>query len=471
MTSRTSATAERLRARFAAILGALVGSTSAVYGVASCGGALEDPENPSDPKAPRSLCGEARVPTFPIGVLSSPAQDYVAARFETAYMQSLADGGEGEEDFKVATSNNSGTPCASATNKQACRTTLDRLRLLPTGRAACEAKYPNVSHPGGTHPGCRVTYLVYTRGDDVGTAILDDEIRAFIGRIDNVAEAEWLLRKKYEPVCGGPRSQSYTVRELEAGFEFVFVNNCERDSVVRTVLVRFDGTMSETIAKAPVGTEFSCAVAGRRYDGFLPKAAFTVDPVEAYWRSMADLEAASVIAFERLATDLEVLEAPRDLIERARVAARDEARHAHAIGMLCRAPSEANSEDERAGAAPSPRALAIQNTREGVVREMFGALVAWHQATHAATARVRAVMTTIAIEETEHAALAIDIATWLANDVLGAEERAAVDSARAAAVDELRRELAVDPAWSVRAACGLPSARQAQRLLDGLSET
>jgi demethoxyubiquinone hydroxylase (CLK1/Coq7/Cat5 family) len=57
--------------------------------------------------------------------------------------------------------------------------------------------------------------------------------------------------------------------------------------------------------------------------------------------------------------------------------------------------------------ARSLEAIALDNVSEGCVRELYGALVATYQARVARDPEVRAVVTRIAREETQHAALSL----------------------------------------------------------------
>ncbi len=179
----------------------------------------------------------------------------------------------------------------------------------------------------------------------------------------------------------------------------------------------------------PVAME-KCSAGGRAPAGLRPLASdglAAVDPVAAYWRSMAHLERASVSAFLELADELGRHGATPELVRRARAAARDEARHAR----LCEARLTARAVPlpvlERDVEPPIDRwELAVQNARQGCVREAFGALVARVQAAHAADDETRRAFTRIAHDETAHGQLAWDVHAWL-RATLPAEECEALD--------------------------------------------
>jgi hypothetical protein len=193
------------------------------------------------------------------------------------------------------------------------------------------------------------------------------------------------------------------------------------------------------------------------------------DAVGAMLAEMAHLEAASVHAFRRLGIELASMRAPRALVRRAERSARDEVRHARVTARLAR----------RRGAKAAPVVLerrrplrslvdfAVENAVEGCVRECFGALVATRQAARARDPEVAREMGRIARDETRHAALAWEIARWLAPR-LDADARERVEQARRAALASLRCEVALTPR-SVARALGLPTGAEAQRLVDAFS--
>jgi hypothetical protein len=473
--AKPTPTHRRLRAVFGQILALTGGVTLA------CGGAVTDRDANSG-TAPRSLCGTDRPAAFPSGLRASPPQDYVASRVEAAFLQGMADGGEGEEAWVSSTATPSGTPCATATNPADCNRRLAELRLLPRTREECETRFPNVTHPGGVHPGCRIGYLVFTRGDEVGTAVDDAEVSALVGAIDTVQEADWILRRTYEPTCGGPKGQDLTVRESEEGYEFVFVNNCERTSIIRTVHVARDGTVTERApTKATPGMQFICAVAGRRPDGYVRSDTANVTKSAsgkgsgAWFAEIAELEAAAVIAFRRLSRELASLGAPADLLARVREATRDEIRHTRSMRAFARRDGvEPKTPCVVALPTRDVLAIALENAREGCVRETYGALVAWHQSIHAEDAGVRAAMRVIAEDETAHAALSIDIGRWL-HDRLDESERRSVAAEHAAASLALDREIeasacGVESNASFEQSVGLPTVPRARAMLAALAQ-
>jgi hypothetical protein len=176
----------------------------------------------------------------------------------------------------------------------------------------------------------------------------------------------------------------------------------------------------------------------------------------------AALEAASVPAFRRLARELAAHGAPAPLIDAARAAAVDEARH---FVLMARAASARGASPRRPRVRPLPvrslRAVAQENAREGCVRETFGAMTAVLQAQRAPDADLRAAMTSIALDETRHARLAWEVDAW-ARGRLPRHDARTVDDARHEEGAKLvaNVERGQGPAAVIRA-LGLPSPAEA----------
>jgi hypothetical protein len=190
----------------------------------------------------------------------------------------------------------------------------------------------------------------------------------------------------------------------------------------------------------------------------------------AHFEESAYLEAAAVIAFERLERELIAHGAPRHLVRAARRAARDERAHARIVGDLAAARGGVARRPPRSPLPVRPLVtLAVENAGEGVARETYGALLAIHQARHALAADVRAAMACIADDEVRHAALARAVARW-AERLLSPGERARVRRARRAAMRRLEVE-ARAPSPVYARDIGLPSARVARRMVEVLARS
>jgi hypothetical protein len=206
---------------------------------------------------------------------------------------------------------------------------------------------------------------------------------------------------------------------------------------------------------------------GRRPDGYIARGAPLGTLAELFARS-AELEHVSVHAFRVLRRDLSRLGAPRSLLRSASRAARDERRHArrmrahaYALGATASAP-DVPREKER-----SLEAVATENAVEGCVRELYGALLATWAARHAANAEVRASMRRIARDETRHAALALEVRTWL-DGRLDRAARRRVRAAQHQAIAAVVSDAAEWPAPALLAAGMLPPPDVARSLAEQL---
>jgi hypothetical protein len=215
-----------------------------------------------------------------------------------------------------------------------------------------------------------------------------------------------------------------------------------------------------------MGTTVQCitCVVGRRVGGFAPETACEGDTVGRFYASVAQLEAASVVAFEQLAHELVAYGAPTHLIEDARRSANDERRHARDTARIARTRGAvAPRLPSMPATVRSLRAMALDNAVEGCVRETFGALVGTWQAAHAQAPDIARVMRGIAVDETRHASLSWELATWL-DTVLDEATRNDVRRARHEAMHALLAELEgfVDEALVHEA--GVPSPGDALKL-------
>lgn len=135
------------------------------------------------------------------------------------------------------------------------------------------------------------------------------------------------------------------------------------------------------------------------------------------WARVGLAEHASIASFSRFALQLMALGAPADLVADAHAAALDEVRHAKLAFGLASAALGAP-----VGPGPLPLdglslqtdlvALAVATAREGCVAETLSALMVDEARTHTEHAGERAVLTTLARDESRHAALAWRTVAW-----------------------------------------------------------
>lgn len=122
-----------------------------------------------------------------------------------------------------------GTACSRATDKPACEKKLAAIRLLGT---TCDGlpivpKAAPAGAPQKLQGVCAMTYLVYTRGDEVGTVTTTAEAKAFFGEIDSPQEAMFVAQLGGEIFsCDEPSPAAFTA--VEDGFELLAGSRCER---------------------------------------------------------------------------------------------------------------------------------------------------------------------------------------------------------------------------------------------------
>jgi hypothetical protein len=177
------------------------------------------------------------------------------------------------------------------------------------------------------------------------------------------------------------------------------------------LLIAPDGTATVRRSVVVELGDPNCVI-GRLTSDVAPPAWASHADLGSYFAEMAALEASAVVAFERLARELLWLGAPSELVARARSGRDDEARHVHQMAELAQVFGAESLGEERLTVAAAemlelaalpPRSafdIALENAREGCVRETYGALVATHQAQRATDTRVAETLKHIACDET-----------------------------------------------------------------------
>ena len=227
-------------------------------------------------------------------------------------------------------------------------------------------------------------------------------------------------------------------------------------------------TSKDGYLRVHVGSEPQCS-GGRRPSRLRFAKDNARTPVTRWLARMSQLEAASVPAFRRLASQLRHHDAPAGLVHAARAAARDEIRHARVLRAIASAHG-AQAGSPRCPAppkVPSLAELARANEVEGCVRESYGALVAAHQGAVASDVNVRTAMAAIAPDELRHADLARAIRAWALPQLTPAQR----GRVRSAGLRELQRLAHAPPApESVRERLGFPSEGVCRLMLQHLAQ-
>jgi hypothetical protein len=429
--------------------------------VAACGGATaSEQEEPKPTKAPLNT-------DFPLTLRCKTTPD---ARWDGVTPAEDLDGFEVRDlvsfgpDAGVESTKTLKPLCTKATDAAAC--------AERAASASREARGWDAYGPINNHRPQAPQLVVATKGDDVFVIATLEELAPAIAPIETAQEAALLamLHDTLVPYCLQEDSEVTAARADGDAFELVLRKYIGCAGRVDEAIVRVerDGTYRVLSERTVTPEKKPGPVCGRRPDGLAPLENAEAGGLAGLLAKMAWLEAASVPAFAALARDLARHGAPPELVERALEARSDEIMHARLTREAARKHG-AMPESPRVPRA-KPRTLfelALENAVEGCVREAFGALVATHQAEHASDPALRAMFAAIAKDETEHAALSLDLAEWI-EPQLTDRERDALAAAREDAFAELERALANEPSREEMTLGGLPSQTTAKRLLHAL---
>ncbi|MFO0738906.1 MAG: hypothetical protein U0270_23605 [Labilithrix sp.] len=229
-----------LRAASAAVLAAVS------FQIAAC--SAENEEVTAIEKAEAlmtSACTATGEQAFTVwSVQPDPGVDYFAFREEV----------RDESRWEVTLREEHGALCATATDQEACKRKVAALRELTE---TCE-DLPKSA-------GCRTSYFVATRGDEVWVASENAEIAKLAGRIDVPSEAfgaAWRARN-YQLVCA-PESVPPRWRAVDDGYEIIAEDStCEAHVHVRFEVllhVHADGRVEELARKefSRATEEYTC---------------------------------------------------------------------------------------------------------------------------------------------------------------------------------------------------------------------
>lgn len=277
--------------------------------------------------------------------------------------------------------------------------------------------------------------------------------------------------------CGGEEELTYTITAeqramigADAAMSDGGVSTCEQ--LCAMLAGAYDGNVIAcSIDDSTADPTLNCTVnyvciGGRRPAGLLAGACRARGAVGRYFASSARLEAASIPAFEDLARELALHGAPHALIDGARRASRDEARHARAMARLSARFGARPAPVVRAPSAPRTlRAIAEDNAVEGCTREAYAALSAARQAIAATDPAVARVYSGIARDEARHALWSFALHDWASAKLPAAR----LDELRRESIDALAAELASEAPIALRTIAGVPDAERAVELASALA--
>jgi len=312
------------------------------------------------------------------------------------------------------------------------------------------------------------SHLVAYRGAEATIYYTPEELRAFLGTIDTPEEAKLILMLKDHYVSCG--ESNFT----KDGSDYVFFTHtgqpCGDDVVGHVMRVSAEGKLTQEEKWILEVGDKNCVI------GRLPQSLCVEQPATRssqhaeYMARVAYLEAASVAAFQDIQAELLSYGAPGWLCDWAARAAREEQRHALHCRALTRKFGGVAAVPEVASASMRSRLdLALDNAREGLTREAFGALVAAHQALMAQDSDVKHIMRSIAEDEMGHAEFSLVLHQYLMS-TLSQEERAQVEAERSAAITSFGDQLLQEESDALRKDLGLPDRDTARVLFTRLFE-
>ncbi len=205
----------------------------ALLGIVGCA------SEPSAPEGYTSMC-DGDILRLVEGFRPAKDVDYLASRRDEVVFAS----GAVEAGVTTTTLERRGTPCATAKDKGACESALGRARAL-VGSCLGAPIVPKFKVPeeGAPDPKrtCSATYLVFTRGDEVGLVVSAADVRGFFGAIDTPQEAAYVAQRGGENVtCQTTEAMRAAYATVAEGISIVAQGEAEP----RIVRVAPDGTVS-----------------------------------------------------------------------------------------------------------------------------------------------------------------------------------------------------------------------------------
>jgi hypothetical protein len=415
------------------------------------------PEDAGAPLGPPLVC--ETTPNFPVraaGLTTALPYDYISIRRRSG-LPSPADAGSEWTETQFQVLSETGVRCSTAQAQSAC---LDVLGRHPANFVSTTCVQI-----------CTEDSVVTTQGDVVKRWTGASDLKQLLGNIDSIDEALLFVSNAgYTLHCGDALATS--AREVAGGYE-VYATRMTKDCapIIHTRYHLRVSTAGEISVLGSITLSVNQnACAGRKPAGLVSHSRDRGrSKLGDYLAHLAHLEAASVVAFERMACELNAHGAPLELVDLAITARGDEVRHAQLMGIMARGHG---GDPVKPAVEQLPlrtlEEIALENAVEGCVRETYGALVGGYQAQHARDSSLRAAMHQISADEARHAALSHRVQRWLLPQ-LSPEARERVRHAQQRAVFELAAEVAVPVDAELRLIAGLPSPPMGRILLDELS--
>jgi hypothetical protein len=309
---------------------------------------------------------------------------------------------------------------------------------------------------------CHSYVAAYQAGSVAGSATNEVELVQLLGALDTPTEVQLLTTLK-GLTC-------VRIAPAAGAFEALvgqMINTCPVTHQEVRYAVGADGAMRE-LGRGATSETGVCI--GRKPDGLLGRATNATPGSELgeHLARVAELEAASVVAFVALRAELRAHGAPPRLLRRLAVAASDEVRHARSMTALaCRFGAAPGPRRVRVAAVRPLEAIALDNLAEGCINETWGALVGAHQARRARDAGARQAYAAVSRDELRHAALSWDLHDWL-QCRLSPGARRRLRAAAQAQIAKLEASLGSTSSPTLQRELGLPSASVERVLFESL---
>ncbi len=213
-----------------------------------------DDENPDATRTFEDAC-EGGTLNFTKGFKPEPGVDFIGFRTEKTTPRQIGDDpNEVEAVWSASFSGDThGTLCATASDKADCERRVAETNLIGTtcNGAAVVPQDRAVGAPEAPTPGtCARSYVLYTRGDEIGTVEGYAQARELFGTIDSPEEALYLVQLRGGAVSCGGQSPAGTIA-TDDGYEVRAGSRCG-DGTYRV------STTGEVSYRTPSGEEGSC---------------------------------------------------------------------------------------------------------------------------------------------------------------------------------------------------------------------
>jgi hypothetical protein len=245
----------------------------------------------------------------------------------------------------------------------------------------------------------------------------------------------------------------------------------EETGVYYDYLCSCDYSGSDEQGMHPVTCEYTvCAVEGRGHGNIQKLSTISGKNERArYFARAYHAEASSVAAFLQLRSELDLHNAPKELLERCSVAANEEVHHAR---MMAKMAKDCGNELPTLDFGELPHRslfdLVLDNAIEGCIFESYSALKAHFQAQNAIDSGIRAIMKVIATDETKHAQLAWDIHQYLMS-LLSSTEQQQIRIAQQQALKQLITQAGQENSQSCASEFGYPPSKLAETFAQQLN--